>query len=268
MSFVYWAAVNWKHWWSSAHQPQNLKQSPTQKIHNQNYDVMFPWIGFTSFHFRRIHCDNLHTTHRSEQFYTVKPPYESQVMKSLWDIDIVKLLVRKTCHARQLSFWEWSDRGSTYCRCPAELLIFHLDLPSSAYAWIYPIGGLNIIKSLFLSRLREILKGSSYTHHILAAKVTKIFLFNQCVVKAELQLSSGLPVSSLRVLLESLKPALVPSWQGVEGLDKGVLQLWVRAVWMQNLFRNIFYVHQIIWSVSEIFLQRTIWFLRDLKLKV
>lgn len=172
MSLVYWDAANWKRWWSSAHQPQNLKQSPTQKIHDQNYDVMFPWIGFTSFHFKRIHCDHFHTTHWGLQFYTVKWQYKSQVMKLLWDIDIINLLVRKTCHARQLAFWKWSDSASICCQCPAELLIFHLDLPCSAYAWIYQNGGLNIIKSLFLSRLREILKRSSNTHHILAAKIT------------------------------------------------------------------------------------------------
>lgn len=48
-------------------------------------------------------------------------------MKRLWGIDTINLLVRLI---QELVSEEWSDCASICSRCPAEILIIHLDLPS------------------------------------------------------------------------------------------------------------------------------------------
>lgn len=68
----------------------------------------------------------------------------------------------------------------------------------------------------------------------------------------------GLPASAFHLLLETLKPLLVPLCQRVESPEKRLLQDRIGAVWIQNFFWNFFRAPQTIWRTT-IFLRQTIW---------
>lgn len=101
----------------------------------------------------------------------------------------------------------------------------------------------------------------AYFRYLFHVEISELFFSEQRATtwdyadKQEAKLNRNIcrPVGALQLFLETSQPALVPFRQGAEGFDQGVLQLWIRAVGIPNLFGN---VHQMIWSTSEIFLQR------------